>query len=347
MTSSHSEGTCVADAQNDDDDNNGCEEETTTTVAETTSSGSGVGETTTVAETTSSGSVGGKTTSTTTTNTTEFCGYALEIYQGIQQNCPAQCSTDGSNPSLRECRRGEVEIRTPDTCGAEVGSNKCGKFFGSLTEDMFDVFWENMQTCADETGEFKGFAAWAADGYEQFFEFQFHFILMQCGLANQIAYDMNPKTCGGGMAWIVALRDSCPANDDKYEEFSADSCGEEVNGNKCGKFLVEVSDKLVTQVSAGLNSCEDAIAPLKELYLSGNIVATRWSKQDNGFFVHQLASNCGLSDQIGRSKSIYCFHENLLENTLMGGTPSVCSRDGRLLPSSHADARSPDDVVAS
>ena len=108
-----------------------------------------------------------------------------------------------------------------------------------------------MQTCADETDDLQQYAAWAAQGYEQYFEFQFHAVLTHCGLSDQIAYTMEPGTCGGGMSWAVQLRDSCPSADATYETFTAQSCGENVNGNKCGNFLVELSEKRLKSVSAG------------------------------------------------------------------------------------------------
>lgn len=137
-------GTCVADAQNDDDDSNGCDTDTTTaeSTADQGSDDGGDGDdgddgdgTTVVTATT-----------TTTTTVENKCAYALEIYNGIVTNCPAQCSADGSNKALRRCDRDEFEMRTPDTCGEKVAGNKCGDFFGSLTSDMFDVFWYGTPT---------------------------------------------------------------------------------------------------------------------------------------------------------------------------------------------------------
>ena len=73
------------------------------------------------------------------------------------------------------------------------------------------------------------------------------------------------------------------------------------------------------------------------------------SKQyENGLWVGGVTEGARRGRK-GPVESIYLlgFTENLLENTDGGGsTPSVFSRDGSMLPSTYADARSPDDVTA-
>ena len=78
---------------------------------------------------------------------------------------------------------------------------------------------------------------------------------------------------------------------------------------------------------------------------TGNVSETlatfRLPKTAATFGVVVMGEGANSSNTSGRSKSIYCIHRESRSRILM-----VYSRDGSMLPSSYADGRSPDDVIA-